>query len=72
MKQTSGFSENCFIFLRYTGSVMKNYAYKLRQRLSFYQEYILFKTMKSAGDFNSNMFYYFSLKSSINVLLNNI
>ena len=52
---------------------MKNYEYNLRRRLSFYQEPDpLFKTMKSAGGFNSNMNYYFSLKSSINVLFNNI
>lgn len=47
---------------------MKHYAYNLRKRLSFYQEsYPLFKTVKSAGFFYSNMGYYFSLKSSLTI-----
>ena len=55
MKQTFDLSEK-LIFFKYTVSVMKNYAYNMRQRLNVYQEPDpLFKMMKSVRSFNSSM-----------------
>ena len=55
MKQTFDLSEKLILF-EYTGSVMKNYAYNLRERLNVYQEPDpLFKMMKSVPSFNSSM-----------------